>query len=517
MTRIRRYIPYLALLPCLASPAQAEGFKGLKDLVASPEMPSLPDNSESSTQIMSDLIERFELDLSRHAKRYSLEESIQRSLEKNPIALKEFRLYQGLIWDSIATRREWMPSITIDSPNGPVGYNRKLTEIYTLPESNNKWSRAFSLQEGSQGKPRVKIEWSILNLSRNSRLGAQKDSIDAQELKLRQSIRELVLDVQSDFYELQMARQEEDVFQGIYDFSRNLVAKLESNSSNQSGEKIIAALKARSLQALSLRVSAQQNVIRLSSSLASMMALPADSFVLPSERLAVNGDWGMKLLPTIDIARKRREEVKIAKVQADSFRQQAKALLRGYIPEVKVEAIGKVESSSYSLRQTQSDDYLDANGFTLDKSVGLNLSWKVFDSGVLAAQSSAFRKKESSSLQQSQLDLLNIDTQVKSAYAVYSSQLIQLPVVKRELDQALLSLELRYEQSQQPSVTTITNLIQAIDQYQSAASRWFVTIQKYNTAIAQLYRYTSQWPKGVGSQVDTALGYMSHVDLETTN
>lgn len=514
---LARFLPALALIPWLSVPVQAETYKGLADLVASPELPALPDDSQSSTQVMKDLIERYELDLSRHATKVSLQESIQESLANNPIALQQFSLYQGLVWDSISTRREWLPSISFDSPTGAIGYNQKLTEIYALPQSSRSWSRTFTLQNGSQFKPQLKLEWSLLNLSRSSRLSAQKDEIYSQGLRLRQSIRDLILGVQSDYYELQMARQEEDVFEGIYEFSKKLISSLESKELSINNEKIIAALRARSLQALSLRVSSQQNVIRLSASLSSRMALPVDSFVLPSERLMVDGRWNTSLMRAIEIAMARREEIRIAQSQASSFNNQANALVRRYVPEVAAEAVGKVENNSYRLNQTASDDYLSANGYTLDKTLGVQVKWKIFDSGVLAAQSSAFRKRALSSLQQSELDRLTIDAQVKSAYAVYSSQLIQLPVVKRELDQSLLSLELRSEQSKNPTVTSITNLIQALDQYQSAASRWFLTIQKYNTAVAQLYRYTSQWPTGVGSQVGSTLRYVSGINLETND
>lgn len=475
----------------------------------------LPDDSQASPQLMTDLIERYELDLSRRAKKVSLHESIQQSLVSNPQISKQFALYQGLVWDSIATRREWLPSVTLDSPLAPAGYSQKSIEFYKRPQKTQVSSRDFTMQNGYQYNPQLKAAWSLLSLSRSSRLASQKDNIYSQELRLRQSIRELVFNVQSDYYALQMARQEEDVYQGIFDFSRNLIAQLSAQKSSPGYGKIIAALKARSLQSLSLRVSSQQEVIRLSAALASQMGLPGDAFVLPSQKLALDGEWTSRLNQTLQEASQRREEIKIAESQSNALSNQADALLRNYIPEVSIEAAAKFEANNYGLNKTGSEDY-HQDGYTLDKSLGLRFKWTIFDSGVLAAQASSFRKKALASQKQAALDQLVINSQVKSAYAVYSSQLIQLPVVKRELDQSLLSLGLRVEESSYPTVTTISNLIQALDQYQSAASRWFLTIKKYNTATAQLYRYTSQWPNGVDELVGSSLQYLNGIDLEAT-
>ena len=103
----------------------------------------------------------------------------------------------------------------------------------------------------------------------------------------------------------------------------------------------------------------------------------------------------------------------------------------------------------------------------------------------------------------------------KSAFGTYTGQLIQLPIVKRELDQSLLSLESRTEECKTLTPTSIANLVHSLDQYQNAASRLFLLINNYNIAVARLYRFTSQWPVGVDELIKSSLHDLSEVNLET--
>lgn len=485
----------------------------MTDLVGSTDLPAgLQDNSSRSAELMTELIRNREINLTSDAKKLTLEECISLALQSNPNITKQFSLYQGLTWDSISTRREWLPALTLDAP---LGYRNKTTETYSFNPNSLSTSRGFQLQNGSNLKPELKFSWSLLNLSRISLLQAQTEEARSQGLRLRKDVRELILDVQSDYYDLQRARQEEDIYNGIYELSQKLLSKTSSRALSQESEEILAALKARSLQALSQRISAQQNVVRLSASLSSRLALPPGSFILPAETLAIEGRWAQRLNDTIAIALDRREEIKIANSQSKASTDRAKSLVRKYIPEIAAEATGKLENDNFRLGTNTSPNIPTQNTFTFDKIIGLRIKWTIFDSGVLAAQSSSLRKKALASQKQADLDRLTIEAQIKTAYSVLTSQLIQLPVLKREIAQSMLSLESRAKEANSSSAASVTNLIQALDQYQSAASRWLETLLTYNKSIAKLYRYSSQWPAGVASQISSKLNYLEEINMET--
>ena len=512
---------YLGLLICFASlfsPVKSReyqlDYQRLVDLVRSPESTVNPQDGLSDTvEVMTELMRDYENDLTAVAKKISLNECINLALENNPNITRQFMLYEGLTWDSISTRREWLPALNMVSP---MGYRNKTIETYSFSKSNSSTSRRIRLQEGSNLKPELKLNWSLLNLSRNSLLQSQQENIFSQGLRLRQDVRELVLNVQSDYYHLQRERQEEDVFNGIHKLTLKLLRLRNSKNPSQQSNDILAALEARSLQALSLRVSSRQNVVRLSASLASRLGLPPGSFILPTEQLVRKGRWDQRLMDTISTALERREEIMISNSQSKASTGRANSLARKYIPEISAEVTGKLENDNFHLKTNTSDNTSTSNAYTLDKSVGVRIKWKIFDSGVLAAQSSSLRKKAFASQEQAALDRLAVEAQVKTAYSSYGSQIIQIPVVKRELDQTLVSLQVRAEQANVNSASSVTNLIQALDQYQSAASRWFITLQKYNEAIAQLYRYSSRWPPGVASQISTKLDYIKGIDLESS-
>lgn len=500
----------------LSSPAKTreyqQEYQNLVDLVRSPK--PLIDQQvapNDPAEVMTEMIRDYEINLSAVAKKMTLNESISLALERNPNIVRQYKLYEGLVWDSISTQRKWIPALNLDSP---IGYRNKTIEKYSLSKNDPSSLRDFRLQDGSNLKPELKISWSLLNLSRNSLLQTQRENIFSQVLRFRQDVRDLVLNVQSDYFDLQRARQEEDVFNGIYIYIKNLLQLSDSEQLSQESDEILAALKARLLQALSLRVSAQQNVVRLSASLASRLALPPDSFILPSQKLGLNGRWEQELNDTISRALDRREEIKISNSQSKAANNRANSLVRKYFPEITAEAIGKLENDNFRLNTNASNNTSTVNSYTLDKSVGVRVKWAIFDSGVLAAQSSSFRKKAQASQEQAALNRLEVEAQIKTAYSAYTSQLIQLPVVNREIDQTLLSLQVRSEQANRYSASSVTNLILALDQYQSAASRWFATLQKYNEAIAQLYRYSSKWPPGVASQISSKLNYIQGINME---
>lgn len=483
-------------------------------LVRSKDLPILNATQQISSETMKSLIKEMEIDLSRVAEKVSLDAAIHSALSRNPNLVEQYRLFQGLLWDSIATRREWLPSLNLDAP---LGFGSKSVELYSLPRASS-WSRELSLKNGTNFKPELKLAWSILNLSRVSRLESQKSTIAAQGLNLRQAARELILDVQEDYYSLQRARQEEDVYQGIYNFCQRKIGSFgpSPKHSNQDSQ-VLAALRARALQALALRVAAQQNVVRLSASLAKRMALPTGSFVLPDKHLEIYGHWQSKLNQSVQTALANREEIKIADLRADALNSQAEATLRRYIPELTAEGVMKIENENYQLSRSNSADLLSAKGLSVDNSVSLRMKWILFDSGVLAAQASGLRKKASAINKQAELDHLQISAEVKSAYASYSSQLIQLPVLKSELQQALTSLDLRAVQANALNADLITNLIQSLDQYQSAATRWFAAQQEYNSSIARLYRATSEWPVEIAPQLTDILGYLEGIDFQVAN
>jgi outer membrane protein TolC len=511
------YLP-LGLLICLlplSMPAESseyqQDYQHLVDLIGPSEHLINPqDESIETAEAMAEMIRNYEIDLSKAAKKMTLDECISSALENNPDITRQFRLYEGLVWESISTRREWLPALTF---NSPIGYRNKKIETYTS-RSNSSSSRVIQLQDGSNLKPELKLSWSLLNLSRNSFLQSQQENIFSQELRLRQNVRELVLDVQSDYYDLQRARQEEDVYNGIYQLTSKLLRLISSRPLSHESDDFLAALKARSLQALSLRVSSQQNVIRLSASLASLLALPSNSFVLPSDKLVVKGRWDQRLNGTISTALERREEIKIAKSQSKASNELANSLIRKYIPELTAEAAVRLENDNYFLKTNTSDNSPRINTYTLDKFAGVQVKWNIFDGGVLAAQSSSFRKKALASQEQAALDSLTIEAQIKLAYSAYVSQVINMPVVKRELRQTLASLRVSTEQANKNSLSSITDLIQALDQYQSAAIRWFTTLQKYNEAIAQLHRYSSKWPPGVSRKVSSRLDYIQGISMD---
>jgi outer membrane protein TolC len=126
---------------------------------------------------------------------------------------------------------------------------------------------------------------------------------------------------------------------------------------------------------------------------------------------------------------------------------------------------------------------------------GLQLSWRLFDGGVLGAQATALRRQADLSLQQAALDRLTVTRQVESSHASYITSRILLDSTREQLRAARAALEnSRRGNDATTQVQTIEKLRQALEA--EAGAR-----EQHNTALAELYRYSARWPEGAPTLV----------------
>jgi outer membrane protein TolC len=114
-------------------------------------------------------------------------------LARNPLLAQGYAEIEAAQWQTIAIRREWVPTILgkNDSP-GLVG-------IETTRSNNEIFYGRYLLTE-------VQLQWTFFDPSRTPRTKASLASLQASRLLFDISARNLILNIQQSYAELQKQR-----------------------------------------------------------------------------------------------------------------------------------------------------------------------------------------------------------------------------------------------------------------------------------------------------------------------
>lgn len=452
------------------------------------DAPALLTNSDFPTSLEKE-IKKYIVDLDSLANRYSLIQAVEIGLASNPLLQRQYQQFQSISWKTIATRREWLPSLSISST---LGLESKTTEAQRTQMPRSLSSNQFDLRSESLFRPIPKFSWSLINFSRSSLLQSQKTELMAQSLRVRQLARDLMLNIQTEYYNIQRIRKAQAVILTVKKICLD-IANIISTQSNESDQRQANSILARAASSESAWLSQQQQATARSAQLSALLAQPSNSYVLPSDNLIPSGEWGKDLDQSLLMARENREEIQISTLTSSSLRDQASAAMNRYLPEISLDALADYKYNQYELSKIGQTTEV-GNGLIADVRAVMTVNWKFFDSGVNAAQATALRKSSQALLNQSSLDLLQAESQVKTAYADYITQLLQFPTIARELNKATRALEILLSEDPLGSQDYSVRLIQGVDQYEKAAEKWFEVQANYNISLAKLHRYTSTWP-----------------------
>jgi outer membrane protein TolC len=104
------------------------------------------------------------------------------------------------------------------------------------------------------------------------------------------------------------------------------------------------------------------------------------------------------------------------------------------------------------------------------------------------------KKRAEQSIQQAALDRLTVTSQVESSHAALISSLIVIDTAQDQLQTSRRALE-AFRRQFARGADNATTLIQTIQAYTKALESYRNSVSKHNSAIAELYRYSAQWPE----------------------
>ena len=191
-----------------------------------------------------------------------------------------------------------------------------------------------------------------------------------------------------------------------------------------------------------------------------------------------------------------REEIRIALDNADAFEWEAKRLISLYLPVLGLVANGyksysrgvfdgKVGRDNYSSRAEDSYSEL---------TIGLGFNWNFYDGGVLSAQADANRQLAAANRLDAEEERNKVGNQIRRSYAAYQTAKIALPDSQEAMQSARLSVFAASERYK-AGIGNITTVVQATQLLGETSTQYKNLRVVYRNAIAELYRYSGQWPE----------------------
>ena len=456
------------------------------------------DVEDPSLQRMAQMQKRF---ISASTNLISVNDAIKIALANNPSLKIAKSAIDSQYYDLLAARRQWMPTLVFDNTLPTLGsFNSKSFVKFKkeplggVPQDYQVNSKYYTFA------PEILATWTFLSVPRTASIKSNFYELKSEQYLYAVALRNLILSVQQAYYQVQSAKKLIDSFNQIYLINKRQLQILEARYSKRLIDLgSLSQTKAQYYQQLSQLISAYDQYFSACAELSNVIGEKNFQDFVPNDDLKATGSWEKDLGQTIKEAVTMREEIKSNLAMANSYQWTASALYGTYYPTLNISALGtltidngKISQPSY-IQNSQNYDYSVSS---LSSTVGLGFTWSVFDGGVNAASAKSYQAQAKQQLLTSIQNEELVASQVKSAFYLYKTSIESMKVTKQALDaanQAQKVANIRF----QIGFGDITTVVQTIQLYGQAYPSYISAVLNYNTAIAQLYRYSALYPESI--------------------
>jgi outer membrane protein TolC len=429
--------------------------------------------------------------------RVNLAAAIEQSLLKNPELAQAYSQIQQGQWNLIAVRRQWYPTLSAFSSgpaNGLWGYGGSTSRIYQITQDTTTNITQTKEQDG--GGAGLSLGWTFFDPSRGPQINAASESLRSQELLFNVAARNLVLQTQLAYFNLQEQCQLISSYEEILAATTAQANQAEALfNAGDASLADVAQIRTQQFQTLSLLISVYLAAIDASATLAQAMALPPGKLVKPDDQLAQYGQWGLALNDTIQQAQALREEIQSSLALANNSGWRASALLNRYWPRFSLLVNGSYayNESSSTTRQLGDSLFQAQRNSNWDGAVGVGFNWSIFDGGIAAAEAQANRASQRQFADQAAVQQLQVSREVEQSYARYEASRLSLLSTREQVAsarQAATAIRERFNVGYADTTSVVQTLNQVID----ATNAYARSQREYNSAIASLHRSSATWP-----------------------
>jgi OMF family outer membrane factor len=395
--------------------------------------------------------------------------SLQAQREQVAAALASFQAAMGTYWPTISAYAaggyERSRSIeTSLTPNDNLGFgplfdagglltptNPSSTQAqpgtatsgpFYVPEGG--WVKATSGSSSFEGG--LQLNYALLDFARTPKVQAARASLERQRNTYANQLRSLQLQVSEAYYQLQ---QQEQLVR-VYDANvrNDLVILQDSLDLKQAGlVPRLDVLRRRAIQAADeetlIQALADRAVARRQ--LAVLLNLPPEITPSASDPIVVQPRWPLDLEQSLLAAYRGNPELEAILATRSALAQQKQATAAGLLPKLSLFAnaggssnlssLGNFELGGGGCCGSTALPLTSTNGW--DWSVGLTMTWLLFDAGTTAGEARALAKREAAAVQQYAAKRNDIRLRLEQAFFNHEASLAKLSSARRGVAAAL--------------------------------------------------------------------------------
>jgi OMF family outer membrane factor len=395
--------------------------------------------------------------------------SLQAQREQVAAALATFQAAMGTYWPTISAfaaggYERARSTETSLAPNdnlnfGPLfdagGLLTPTNPSSTAPQQGTVTGGPFYVPEGGSVKATsgsssveggLQLNYALLDFARTPKVQAARASLEQQRNTYANQLRTLQLQVSEAYYQLQ---QQEQLVR-VYDANvrNDLVILQDSLDLKQAGlVPRLDVLRRRAIQASDeetlIQAMADRAVARRR--LAVLLNLPPQVTPSASDPIVVQPRWPLDLEASLLAAYRGNPELEAILATRQALAQQKQATAAGLLPKLSLFAnaggssnlssLGNFELGGGGCCGSTALPLTSTNGW--DWSVGLTMTWLLFDAGTTAGQARAFAKREAAAAQQYAATRNDIRLQLEQAFFNHEASLAKLSSARRGVAAAL--------------------------------------------------------------------------------
>ena len=378
----------------------------------------------------------------------------------------------------------WYPTLNINAnalPSYTGGQQSFGDSSQFTPDgltSTNRWFYGASVQ----------AQWALINPQRVPAIAAARDSFEKAKDAYLVTLRDLRLQVDVAYFTLQQS--DDSVRIGQESVRASVISLRDARARYQAGvatklEVLEAETQlARDQQLLTESLAAQAIARR---TLAALLDLPQQVTPTAKDPARVVGTWQPSLQESIIAAYAFREELDQALLDISIANSNANQALGAVQPFLNV--FNTLIAGRYQGNQNVLVDLPGSQGWNVDNSVGLSVTWNIFDGGAAAARSRASKSQAKQFTYQFAQRRDEIRRDVEISFYELEKNNRNLTTTAREVlsaREALRLARLRLE----AGVTTQREVVNNQRDLTNAEVRHSNAISDYNKRLAELRRRT---------------------------
>ena len=339
------------------------------------------------------------------------------------------------------------------NPNSSAGQSGTPTAgPFYVPEGGFvKGTSGSSVFEGG-----LQLNYALLDFARTPKVKAARASLQQQRNTYANELRSLQLQVSEAYYQLQKA----DQLVRVYDANvrNDLVILQDTLDLKQAGlVPRLDVLRRRAIEASDqetlIQAMADRAVARRQ--LAVLLNLPADVTPSASDPIVIQPRWPLNLEQSLLAAYRGNPELEAILATRQALAQQKQATAAGLLPKLSLFAnaggsstlssLGNFEVGGGGCCGSTALPLSSNNGW--DWSVGLTMTWLLFDAGTTAGEARAFARREAAATQQYAASRNQIRLRLEQAFFNHEASLAKLSAARRGVAaslEAFRDVRLRY-------------------------------------------------------------------------